>query len=76
MLPSTFVLEVTGQTSSAFTPPPGFTCAPGLSPAMSNGQWSCAEPLVESDPIAAVLLVAGFCALFLGVLVLHFIFPA
>jgi hypothetical protein len=74
MLPRTFVLEVTGQ--STFTPPAGMVCPAGMSPALLDGQWSCKQPLVDTDPILAVLIVGGFCVLFLGALFLSFIFPA
>jgi len=74
MLPRTFVMEVVGQTG--FEPPANLSCPPGTSPAESNGQWSCQPPLVQTHPILAVLLVAGFAVVFLGTLFLHLIFPA
>ena len=67
--------ETTGQVAPP-DPPVGMTCPAGTSPTLLNGQWSCQQPLVDTHPIVAVLIVGGFCVLFLGALVLHFIFPA
>lgn len=66
--------ETTGQTDS-MTPPTGMICPAGMAPALLDGQWSCQRPLVETHPIVTVLIVAGFCVVFLGVLLLTFIFP-
>jgi hypothetical protein len=71
-LPRRFVLEISGQ----LAPPPSLVCPPGQAPALIGGQWSCREPLVDTHPILAVLLVAGFIVLFLGTLLLTVIFPA
>ncbi len=54
------------------------TCTPPQAPFWNTTtqQWSCQTPLVESHPLIAVLLVAGFAVLFIGGIFLSIIFPA